>query len=1230
MVSAVIRPIFFCGLCIGLLFLKGSAALKDITIAGMFNVFGADGRPDDRQLEHLGAFILAIDEINSNVSFLPGYRINSMIRGGMGFMNTAKNTETIEATDDVAGVINALPNAESKVALTSLGEAGIFAISSLAFDVELGYADLYPYKAQTCPLGSFAGMVLQDYLCHNNQTRVVTFASDDDLGVKFNMELYENSYCEITNLGHFSVATWDTDFAISIEKAFHSAATIFVILLSSPKQTAMLLEQGYNAGLFRLGTQVYITDLTTSTYFSDQADVSSIMHGTIAFKFAPEYFVKTTDPGRAFETNWKAQLDVINACDSVVDVTGFHYLGTSSSPSGCANLNYTAYKKSVKTMGPAVALTYDATYALAYALRGVLMKQLTINASTIRSEVLESVAFTGASGHVDFYPGAPERGGYGLGSREEGFVFVLYNFHDDDYVKGVHNGFAEIGFWDMETDEITCPPALNVKCEPADYNTYNNKPVSAFPPFAHDAPPAVIKIGGLFSAFTEQGTLDIAQVEHMYAFLMALREINDKTDGIADDLLPNSQIVFASMNYIPENLAAVHAVDYVVHSFFESGVVATVNALPSVTSLATDMITSVEKVFQVLVDSTDSKFGNGEDHPYKAQTGVLDTFNGMVLQQIMCDYYHIAKVVTISSGTDYGVKAAIEFGDQTYCDLTVLAALTFASGTTDFSEVIREAKDTGALIYVLFMEPSEAAMVIWQGHLAGLFVKGTQIVISNYSELASFFPKEASANQIATALNGAIAIEFFPDYTLYTRPQGLAFVDRWAEQIDLSGKPCPLTLDDNAVEAVYRTDAHPSLCATLNITKYKHGEAKLSPKTALTYDAVYLLAHGFQRLIDANLAFNGPNLRQVIFDHVNFTGASGYIDIFEGMVDRGGYGQGSREVGVFFKMLNFNRNHFLAQAALGESQSVIDSDAQDNASNSKLSTTSAKATSFLPFGVWDVDSDALLPCVSFETCYTPVYNTKSGMFPPDAPSTIVLKMSPGVQQFLYALAAIIFLLTAFVLVVVVYNRKHAEVRRAQEILLYYILAGILLGGGRVLIAGLDISTTQCIAGLWFGHLSFGFAFGALFLKSWRVNMLLNTSTIKRVVITNTNVTVKMTLAILTLIGYLFAMTYIGKPHLDIKSSTSKNQLTEELFCSLEIPEMHMALFLAEAVILAYGSALCWAIRNVPDKFNESLNNAAGELLSIHRPMCRCVCTYIHLHYIYMYMYAAQCSMLTLI
>jgi hypothetical protein len=57
---------------------------------------------------------------------------------------------------------------------------------------------------------------------------------------------------------------------------------------------------------------------------------------------------------------------------------------------------------------------------------------------------------------------------------------------------------------------------------------------------------AVVQIGGLFTPFDLNGNFSSSGYQQMAAFLMAIREINDKTDGIWDNLNLTLQYAIAS------------------------------------------------------------------------------------------------------------------------------------------------------------------------------------------------------------------------------------------------------------------------------------------------------------------------------------------------------------------------------------------------------------------------------------------------------------------------------------------------------------------------------------------------------------------------------------------------------------------------------------------------------------------------------------------------------------
>ena len=69
----------------------------------------------------------------------------------------------------------------------------------------------------------------------------------------------------------------------------------------------------------------------------------------------------------------------------------------------------------------------------------------------------------------------------------------------------------------------------------------------------------------------------------------------------------------------------------------------------------------------------------------------------------------------------------MELTDGTYCNINVIFQDIFPDYIEDFSSMIYKALASRSNIYVLLMPPKNAAMLIEQGYLLGLFVEGTQL-----------------------------------------------------------------------------------------------------------------------------------------------------------------------------------------------------------------------------------------------------------------------------------------------------------------------------------------------------------------------------------------------------------------------------------------------------------------------------------------------------------------------
>lgn len=115
--------------------------------------------------------------------------------------------------------------------------------------------------------------------------------------------------------------------------------------------------------------------------------------------------------------------------------------------------------------------------------------------------------------------------------------------------------------------------------------------------------PSELRIGFVFKRFSSEGgqfTADARGLQILAAFLMAVREVNDKADGIADDLLPSSRLVFAAHDTRGiYNSALRAAVALTQTSFGGRGVLGVVGPGIPDTTLATQLVLGAADVLHV-------------------------------------------------------------------------------------------------------------------------------------------------------------------------------------------------------------------------------------------------------------------------------------------------------------------------------------------------------------------------------------------------------------------------------------------------------------------------------------------------------------------------------------------------------------------------------------------------------------------------------------------------------
>jgi hypothetical protein len=562
----------------------------EIRIGGLFAPYNSSGERDEKTIQHLAAFVMAIGEINDKSDgvaddLLPNTTLTYAIRGGRGIFETIKAVESLQAADftseatssirqpnGVDALVGALGDEETMISNRFMAHYRLNQVHALSTATELGIGSSYPYKAQTTPIDSYQGMVWQHIMCNYYKIRkFAVIATSDMFGSKATIESNEGVYCEMDWLAKVTLRGYTSDFSDDIDLIMKSSdASVFFLAISDPLVAGALLEQGYNKGLFHTGTQIFAPEsLATSALWkqgmSSGADVVSIMKGFIATKFWPRYSLTRTPEGRGFISRWRQQDPTINSansnCSSFTDSTGYAYL-VNAENGQCAGLNFTAFAANGSDLSAFAAYTYDAVYVVARAMHSLLYERTDvsfnlsapIDGDLLRQAILNNVSFEGATGTVDIYEGMTAFDDYAAGDREQGHHYKLVNFNKELYrsTNGSDSSFAYVGYWSVEegttlcsTTEVLSVAGETLECFNITYNTADGLPPSDLPPYKESRVPAIVKVGGMFSPFDVNGNVDPSMVHRLAAFLMAVEEINDKNDGVADDLLPNTLIKVA-------------------------------------------------------------------------------------------------------------------------------------------------------------------------------------------------------------------------------------------------------------------------------------------------------------------------------------------------------------------------------------------------------------------------------------------------------------------------------------------------------------------------------------------------------------------------------------------------------------------------------------------------------------------------------------------------------------
>ena len=128
-------------------------------------------------------------------------------------------------------------------------------------------------------------------------------------------------------------------------------------------------------------------------------------------------------------------------------------------------------------------------------------------------------------------------------------------------------------------------------------------------------------------------------MENLHAFKLAIDEINNRSD-----ILPDHHVNFIIRTPLPNKLSSIYEN---LQSFISNKVSGVVGSLDD---FGTDISLQVLQEHQIVQSHSmamDTSFGVGETYPYKVQVVPIWSFQGMVLQHLLCNSWEITRFVVL-------------------------------------------------------------------------------------------------------------------------------------------------------------------------------------------------------------------------------------------------------------------------------------------------------------------------------------------------------------------------------------------------------------------------------------------------------------------------------------------------------------------------------------------------------------------------------------------------------
>ena len=610
--------------------------------------------------------------------------------------------------------------------------------------------------------------------------------------------------------------------------------------------------------------------------------------------------------------------------------------------------------------------------------------------------------------------------------------------------------------------------------------------------------------------------LEVCQV--LEAAVMAIDEINNSSV-----LLPNSTLKFVvksdNVDFVNSLVTASSLASEV---FNRTGVSGVVGAYYDSSTEATDQYFSSTRVNipQISYKASSVDLGDKLTYPNIFRTSISDANDGFAIAQLL-GYFKWKNIILFASADNYGNYLSQNFFSISN-SLNVIVKNIYAlwAGQSDYSYIFDIVLETGGIlnIFVILMNAKDTGTLIWQGYKHGIFHEGVQIIGTSKAASSETWLSMPNTVNIPSVMKGFLAV--YPTVNRNNNNiQYLKFIESWNKRLPtlkiLKNNHtvlCSTRKDDmGSYIYQYRTSSQvPYDCYGLDLSSKQLNYVNNIYDSALNaYDSIYAFAYTYHHLLyHTKQSINSNNIKNTLLYNISFEGASGNISFASEGIGSYNYGKGDRKNGINYKFLNFNPKYY-------------------NQSNQQIMDNGLQT-----IVIWDQEANIYIPCnpITDKQCVTEViFNTIDNKPAIDYPLTYEIQLSSIDQIFIIIPSAIGLVLIIILFLLVYIFAKHKLLKAAQPEMLMLMLFGILLAFIKVIVATVPVTDSTCICGVWLGHLSFIIIFGAMIIKTWRVNKIVN-SGLSKVKITITDMRRILGLFFIFFCLLLVMHTLVAKPH----------------------------------------------------------------------------------------------------